>query len=212
MAQAIELIQASNGLTENITLRKIAEKSNVGLGLINHYFGTKENLIEACVQRIISGVIGTFRPDLEDSEDCVETTKRVAKQVMDFLMDHPEISKISILGDLKQPQERDNTMSTVYGFGRRLSGGSMQRTHMIHSFMITAVMQVAFLRRDLLLSTLGLDLYDKAQRDAFIDDLIERFRYYAVSGRQWKPAQGEHMEAGACGNGVHPQGGPGGGV
>lgn len=176
MEQTIALIQASNGLTENITLRKIAEQSSVGLGLINHYFGTKDNLIEACVQRIIGGVIGAFRPELADGEDCVAATKRVAKQVMDFLMGHPEISKISILGDLKQPQERDNTMGTVYGFGRRLSGGHIERTHKINAFMITAVMQVAFLRKELLLSTLGIDFYDKAQRDALIDDLIERFR------------------------------------
>lgn len=174
--QTIELIQESNGLIENITLRKIAEKSSVGLGLINHHFGTKEALIEECVQRIISGVIGAFRPNLGEAEDTIETTKRVAKQVMDFLMGNPEMSKISILGDLKQPKEGDNTMGTVHGFGNRLSGGNMQSTHKINSFMITAVMQVAFLRKHTLLQTLGVDFDDKAQRDTFIDDLIERFR------------------------------------
>ncbi len=174
--QTIELIQESNGLTENITIRKIAEKSNVGLGLINHHFGTKEKLIEECVQRIISGVIGAFRPNYTEEEDCVAATKRVAKQVMDFLMDNPEISKVSILGDLKQPEERDNTMGTVYGFGSRLSGGNMQNFHKINSFMITAVMQVAFLRKDILRLTLGIDLNDKVQRDVFIDDLIEKFQ------------------------------------
>lgn len=174
--QTIELIQESNGLTERITIRKIAEKSNVGLGLINHYFGTKEKLIEECVQRIISGGIGAFRPDYMEGEDCVTATKRAAKQVMDFLMDNPEISKVSILGDIKQPEERDNTMGTVYGFGSRLYGGNIQNFHNINSFMITAVMQVAFLRKDNLRQTLGIDFYDKEQRDVFIDDLIERFR------------------------------------
>lgn len=176
IAQTIALIQESNGLTENITLRKIAEQSNVGLGLINHYFGSKENLIEECMQRIISGVIDAFHPKLVEGEDSVETTKRVAKQVMDFLMDHPEASKISILGDLEQSGERDNTMGTVRGLSRWLSGGDMQSFHKINSFMITAVMQVAFLRRDVLRQTLGVDFYDKGQRDALIDDLVERFR------------------------------------
>lgn len=174
--QTIRLIQESNGLTETITVRKIAEKSNVGLGLINHYFGTKGNLIEECVQRIIGGVIRSFRPSLTEGEDAIESTKRVASQVMDFLMENPEISKISILGDLRQPQERDNTMGTVHGFGNRLSAGEMQSSHKINSFLITAVLQVAFLRKDVLRQTLGVDFSDKAQRDVFIDDLIERFR------------------------------------
>ena len=175
--QTIELIQQSNGLIENITIRKIADKSRVGLGLINHHFGTKDALIEECVQRIISEVIGAFRPDPAEAEEkTIETTKRVAKQVMDFLMNNPEISKISILGDLKHPKERDNTMGTVHGFGNRLSGGNIQSSHKINSFMITCVMQVAFLRKDTLRQTLGIDFDEKAQRDAFIEDLIERFR------------------------------------
>ena len=174
--QTILLIQESSGLTENITIRQIAEKADVGIGLINHYFGTKENLIEECVQRIIGGVIGVFRPSLAESEDAVEITRRVVKLVMDFLMENPEPSKISILGDLKKPDVLDNTMRTIYGFGSRLSGGNMQHANKVSSFMITAVMQVAFLRKDVLFKTLGIDFYDKAQRDAFLDDLIERFR------------------------------------
>lgn len=174
--KTIELIRESNGLKENITIRKIAEKAKVGVGLINHHFGTKENLIEECVQRIIGGVISAFRPILKEDEDHIGITKCVAKQVMDFLMDNPEISKISIIGDLKQPKERDNTMGTVRGFSSRLSGGNMQSFPSINSFMITAVMQVAFLRKDVLLQTLGVDFYDKVQRDAFIDDIIEKFR------------------------------------
>lgn len=172
----MELLRESNGLTENITIRKIAEKANVGLGLINHHFGTKENLIEECVQRMIGGVISAFRPILAEGEESIEATKRVAKQVMDFLMRNPEISKISILGDLKQPQENDNTMGTVRGFASRLSSGKAQNEDMVKAFMITAVLQVAFLRKDLLLQTLGMNLYNKAERDAFIDHLIERVR------------------------------------
>ncbi len=175
IAQTIDLIRESNGLTEKITIRKIAEKANVGIGLINHYFGTKEKLIGECVERIIGGVIGAFRPALVEGEDSIGTTKRVAKQVMDFLMENPEISKISILGDMTEPQEADNTMGTVRGFGTRLSGGDMQSYHKRNAFMMTAAMQVAFLRKDVLRRTLGVDFYDKAQRDAFIDDLIERF-------------------------------------
>lgn len=177
MQHAIELIQNSNGLIENITMREIAKHAGVSLGLINHYFGTKENLIEQCVQRIIETVIDSFQPGLVADKDPVETTKRVAKLVMDFLMANPEIAKISILGDLKHPGKADNTMGTVHGFERRLSGDNAHDPRSrTGAFMITAVMQVAFLRKEVLRETIGIDFSDKAQRDACIDDLVERFR------------------------------------
>ena len=120
-------------------------------------------------------MISAFRPELSEGEDLVRTTKRIAKQVMDFLMENPEIAKISILGDLTKPQESDNTMGSVRGFGLRLSGGNMKSYHKHNAFMITAAMQVAFLRKDVLAKTLGIDFHDKVQRDAFIDDLVGRF-------------------------------------
>lgn len=176
IVETIHLIKESNGLIENITIRKIAEKANVGIGLVNHYFGSKEKLIEECVQKIISGVIGAFHPVLIEGENSLESTKRIAKEVMHFLMDHPQISKISIIGDLRQPGASDNTTRTIHGFGVRLAAGTIQDIHKIKAFMITAVLQEAFLRKDVLLETLGVDFYNKIQRDLFIDELIERFQ------------------------------------
>lgn len=40
-----ELIRENNGNVTKITSRKIAERAEVGLGLINYHFGSKENLI-----------------------------------------------------------------------------------------------------------------------------------------------------------------------
>ena len=173
--ETIRLLQESDGLPESITIRRIAERAGVGVGLINHYFGSKENLIEICVQTIISGVIGAFRPALGDWADPVEITKTVAKQVMDFLMENPQISRVSILGDMKQPKPADNTMKTVFGLGSRLPGGQLTVEHKRRAFMLTAVLQEAFLRRDLMKESFDVDFYDKAQRDQFIDDVVERY-------------------------------------
>lgn len=173
--QTISLIQESDGISEKITIRKIAGKAGIGVGLVNHYFDSKDNLIEICVQRIISEVIRAFRPDLRESKDPIEITKSVAKQVMDFLMGNQQVSKVSILSDLKQPKLMDNTMKTVLGFGAHLSGGQITEKHKINAFMITSVLQEAFLRKDCLKDSFGIDFYDKEQRDLFIDNIIERF-------------------------------------
>ncbi len=171
----IELIQKSDGNPEDITMRRIAKRAEVGVGLINHYFRSKDDLIEVCIQSIISEVIYSFRPGLSDNSDPLEMTKAVAKQVMDFLMENKQISKISILGDLKQPEVMDNTMKTVRGFANSLSGGTVESRHVLNSFMITAVLQEAFLRKEILKDCLGVDFNNKEQRDNFIDSIIERF-------------------------------------
>lgn len=56
-----ELIEQHNGNIKDITARMIAANANVGLGLINYHFGSKEDLITECVQNIISQVIAGFR-------------------------------------------------------------------------------------------------------------------------------------------------------
>ena len=173
--QTISLIKETNGAAEDITIRKIAERAGVGVGLINHYFQSKDHLIEVCVQTIISEVINSFRPEACESNEPIEITKCVAKQVMDFLMDNKQISRVSILSDLKQPSVTDNTMKTVLSFAKSLSGGQLTDKHLISSFMIISVLQEAFLRMGILKECIGVDFNSKEQRDNFIDYIIERF-------------------------------------
>lgn len=60
MEATTELIEQHNGNIKVITARMIAAKADVGLGLINYHFGSKEKLITECVQRIIGGVVAGF--------------------------------------------------------------------------------------------------------------------------------------------------------
>lgn len=172
--QTIELIKESDGDTEKVTIRKIAERSQISVGLVNHYFESKDILFEICVQHIIFGVISSFRPDVEKSGNRVEILQRVAKQVMDFLMDNQQISKISILGDLTHPKEMDNTMGTVLGFAGSVSDKKPSENDIKRAFMLTAILQESFLRKDILKLSLGVDFYDKSERDNYIDYIINR--------------------------------------
>jgi AcrR family transcriptional regulator len=176
IANTIALIRETNGEPASISIRKIAERANVGTGLINHYFKTKENLMEVCVQTIISEVIHAFAPQKGENHDPIEFTKEVANQVFDFLMDNCQISKVSILGDQHAPRTADNTMKTVLGFAHCLSGGQNTDAYKTKAFAITSVLQAAFLRKELTKECLNLDLYDKTQRKDFIDQLVERFK------------------------------------
>lgn len=58
-----QLIQESDGDINQITIRRIAERAQVGLGLINYHFGSKDKLILECIQRIINNVVHCFTPE-----------------------------------------------------------------------------------------------------------------------------------------------------
>ena len=75
-----ELIRESDGNITKITSRKIAGRAEVGLGLINYHFGSKENLITICVQRIINNVVMCFSPDKKnyDEKDSLTDKERLA--------------------------------------------------------------------------------------------------------------------------------------
>ncbi len=170
------LILESGGDANAVTIRQIAARAGVSVGLVNHYYASKELLLEACVQRMIGGVVSTFRPDLPPDADRAKRLGHVASQVADYLMANPQISRISILGDLQTPNAQDNTMHSVHGFAHTVAGdsnGANDEDDKLRAFCLTAVLQVAFLRKDTLMNALGIDFYKKQQRDAFLALVVE---------------------------------------
>jgi Transcriptional regulator len=168
----IELIKKEDGHTEHITIRTIAEAVGVGTGLINYHFGTKENLIEICVQRIISNVISAFHPAIYQEENELVKLKTAAKQVVDFFLENPEISRVSILGDMNAPKILDNTAKTVLGFMGIIKKEEKEIKWITYCF--TLVLQGIFLRRNSLREDMGFNMDNKTERDSFIDFIIDR--------------------------------------
>lgn len=173
-----ELIQECNGEVNKITLRKISERAGVGLGLINYHFGSKEQLIVDCVQRIINHVVMCFSPDKKDYsvKDGLEDKERLAewaKQVYDFLFENYAISTISILGDMQNYYAKSNSVYTQKGFLLALQNDVDAEKKRLLAFMLTSSMQVAFLAGDSSKEILGYALKDKSERDSFVESLVE---------------------------------------
>lgn len=171
--ETIVLIQEMQGEIDRVTIRKIAEKAQIGTGLINHYFESKDKLINICVQRIIEQIVQTFRVDKLTDKAPVEMTKIVACQVMDFLMENILISRVSILGDLNSPQEKDNSIQTAMGFAYCMSGGVQPQDYIKKAFYLMSILQESFLRKNVLFNNIGVDFYDKIQRDSYIGEIVD---------------------------------------
>lgn len=172
LTAATALINEQGGNTQRITARAIAQRAGVGLGLINYHFGSKENLLEECVQRIIKGVIAGFDPRADYPDDRTRLTAW-ATHVSNFLHDNPAISRISILGDHKTYTAHNNTANTIRGFTLALRSDIDPRKKTLLAFILTAAMQSAFLSGSEAQALLGVDLQNKAQREAFIAALVD---------------------------------------
>lgn len=171
----IDLIQEANGDVAKITTRTIAKKAGVGIGLVNYHFESKDKLIEICVQRIISNVIKTFKPEIKEEPNPINRLKKVAKLVVDFLIENPSVSKISILGDMDMPSMLDNTMKTVMGFSFSIGDCNISKEEkLMLLFSLTSILQAAFLRKDTSKESLGFDFNKKEEREVFIDFIIDK--------------------------------------
>ena len=165
----IDLIKDSDGLIENITIRKIAESADVALGLINYYFDSKDKLIEVCVERIISNVMKVF-PNIDDLNDYKDANKDITSftiNVFKFLLNNPEISKISMLSDLKTPKINSNSSISYKAILRALPDKYPEAIKRVKAFIFLATIQSAFLNKDTTSELLGINLNIKKTIQSF---------------------------------------------
>lgn len=167
-----ELIEQHNGNIKNITARMIAEKADIGLGLINYHFGSKEKLIMECVQRIINQVVTGFHMEQEFQTD-KERLVAWATYVFNFLFEHSAISRVSILGDFQNYTENCNSVLTQRGFSLSLKNSISKENKSILIFILTASMQTAFLGSATVKQLLGYDLTKTKDRATYISKLVD---------------------------------------
>lgn len=182
MQATIALINENGECIDDITVREICKKADVGLGLINYHFGSKENLIKQCVERIINGIVDEFRSIEEKTIGLTPFDKLdyLGNLTLTYLFDHYAVAKISILGDLGAPKEDDNTEGTCHAYLPLVAAcrpdwddGTLRRK----TFNLIAVLQQSFLRHNVIYKLYGIDLTDKGQRQRFhskiLHDILE---------------------------------------
>lgn len=167
----IGLIKETSGSIDKITIREIAKRAGVGVGLVNYHFQSKKNLVDICAGRIINEVIAQSKPDMANLSP-MEKLKRSVKIPVDFLADNPEISKISILNDLCEGQKDDNTFKTLARYNFYASNLKLKEDTFFKAVFLIHGLQGIFLRRELYKDKF--DFSDKAQRDVLIDNLVEK--------------------------------------
>lgn len=168
----VELINENDGDVDNITVRQICRRANVGLGLVNYYFGNKERLLEICVEKIINGIVDAFREIREKTEElsAAEKLDYLGNMTLDFLFAHFSVSRISMLSDFRNPKSDDNTHRTYSAYLPLVAACRPdwdEATVKRKTFILIASMQQCFLRHEEILASLGIDLKNPERRRAY---------------------------------------------
>ena len=174
--RTIELIKESEGKPERITARAIAQRSGVALGLINYHFGSKDNLLAECCNKIINELLSSMKPGLIKSEDDGLTDRErlilYAKQTFEYLFANRAIVKMSILSDFRSYGEDTNSALTQKGFQMAIKGDIPGKSKRLIAFSLASSMQTAFLAADESKKITGYDLSTKKGRGSFIEDTV----------------------------------------
>ena len=175
------LIKENNGDVDKVTIRDIASRSGVSVGLINYHFGDKDKLITECVQRIINNTVNSFKPtmDVDETLDSKEKGKqrliKTAQRVFGFFFEQPSISRVSILDDYKNYTNESRSYFSLKGFSRVIGDAVEEQEEKERiSFLLTTSMQVAFLRSLTDPMLLGFDLSKVEDRNRYIEYLVNR--------------------------------------
>lgn len=175
---AISLIEEKEDRLEEITMREISKRAGVGLGLINYHFESKDKLIEICVEKIVNGIVEKFQTIKEQTEGRTpfEKLDYLGNMTLTFLFEHRAISKISMLSDMRFPQENDNTHLTMQAYlplvAQCCPDWDKEKVYQM-TFYLISCMQSVFLRADVLLKTMGIDLRNDNERRAFHTQMLK---------------------------------------
>ncbi|MBQ3912398.1 MAG: TetR/AcrR family transcriptional regulator [Lachnospiraceae bacterium] len=194
----LALIKERNGDTVGVTIRMIADRAGIGVGLTNHYFRSKEILIEECIAPVMETVFDNFKQAPEEDGGrvgSIEATKREARFVMHFMLENEAVARAAIQANVASGNGEDyfSRLTDAFAYSMadkaeleamlnndRISEKMKQqfREHCVSeqrrkAFMITSSIREAFIRKDTLPGIIGIDLNDSEQCDEYIDEMVE---------------------------------------
>ncbi len=157
---------------DKITVRQIAQRADVGIGLINYHFKSKDNLLSIAIGDTMAKIILDFsKSDSYGELSPIEKLKAMLKELY-ALSDKKEklmrfiLSSDMINGNMQTPLHLIPLLKQIFEDKKDDMGLRILALQILYPIQVTG------LNRDRFYMYSGIDLSDKEQRNRFIDNLI----------------------------------------
>jgi AcrR family transcriptional regulator len=158
----------------HITIRQIAQRAGVGVGLINYHFQSRENLFQQAVAYVAGSIDEQWSQTLDKTlADPRERLKKLLKDNAKVAVQNQKFARILIMHELLEsdfsvPQIILPVLREIYGAAK--SEPELRSL----AFALVISLQVAFVRERAFRKYLQLNLTEDAERDAWIDSLVDQ--------------------------------------
>jgi AcrR family transcriptional regulator len=169
----IELLEEQNE-TEHITMRLIAAKAGVGLGLINYHFKTRDALInDAIGEMMYHAAKPYFDIPSSTQEDPASAIKAIFRATSDIGVRY-SLGRFTVLYALLQGNME--VPALIVPLIRQFFGGQKNDLEIrLMAFSMVTTMQVAYIRSDAFRLYAGMDIQNEQHRNELINMIVDQY-------------------------------------
>lgn len=157
---------------EKITVRQVADKADVGIGLINYHFESKNKLLSIAIADYMAKMAtGIVAQEYSNNLSPIDRIKIMLKSLYSFGEKHEKLIKFTITqnlinGEMQTPLFLVPILKEIFGEGRD------EFHSRIIALQILLPIQVASINPKEFQLYSGINLNDEKQRNEFIDKLV----------------------------------------
>ena len=160
------------GDAESITVRQIAQRADVGVGLINYHFGSKSQLLGMVISERLEHLAQELLENQEDELSPKERLSAMMKTLFTFGAEYKSFMQVLIQQGLQQGNY--GAEMAIMPLLKEIYGGEAEEMRLrIMALQILHPIQVTCLAPEKFYLYSGINVEDAASRDKFVDSLIE---------------------------------------
>ncbi|MDR0493311.1 MAG: TetR/AcrR family transcriptional regulator [Nitrososphaerota archaeon] len=158
---------------EKITIRQIAKRANVGIGLINYHFKSKNNLLSMAIGDVMKQTITKFtKNDNYYYMEPVAKLKTLLKELCELVRNNEKLTHFMMLQEITQGSMQAPLY--IVPLLREIFGEQNNDIQLrIAALQIIQPIQISGLNTDAFYMYSGIDMTNSEQRNRFIDTLID---------------------------------------
>lgn len=156
----------------DITIRRIAETTGIGVGLINYHFGSRDRLINEAISQKISLLADNMTDSLAEITDPILYLKQMLIIMSDLAVKNSKLNKISVEFELLNGDFR--ICLTLLPILRKIFGDKKTENEIrLIAFQIIVTTQTIYIRQEAFYLYSGINIDHKADRDAMLIEMVD---------------------------------------